>query len=66
MPDFVDCARLGGIAICNHKRRHVLHHFRAAADHRQFSDMAKLMDRRQPADDRMVFNRDMTRKRRDI
>ena len=54
------------VAVGNHERRHVLHHLRAAADHRQFADAAKLVHRRQPANHRMILDRHVARERRDV
>src|SRR6266496_3131101 len=56
---FVDGAGLRWIAVGDHERRHVLHHFRASADHRKRANAAKLVNRRQPANDRVVPDDDV-------
>jgi hypothetical protein len=64
--DLVDDARLSGIAFNDHERRHVLDDSRTAAGHRELADTAELMHRHQPADDRVIFDRDMASERRHV
>ena len=55
--DLVDGARLGGVAVHDHEGRHVLHDLRAAADHGEFADAAKLVHGGQTADDGVILDR---------
>ncbi len=55
-----------GIAVGHHERRHVLHHLRAAADHRHLADAAELMHRRQPAHHGMVLHLHVAGQRGDV
>lgn len=63
---FINRARRRGIAICEHVGRDVLNDFGAAADNRVSPDSAELVDRREAANDGVVFDHHMTGERRDV
>src|SRR6266536_1884230 len=64
--DLVYGSGLGGVTVGQHEWRHVLDHFRAAANDRHFSDATELMHRGQAADHGIIFDDDMARQGGDV
>jgi len=54
--DLVHAAGLAGMAVHDHERRHILHDLRTTTDDRHLPDPAKLMHRRQAADDGVILH----------
>src|SRR5204863_8193898 len=57
--DLVNAAGLAGMTIHDHERWHILHDLRTTTDDRHLPDPAKLMYRRQPANDSMILHHTM-------
>ena len=57
--NFIHPASRTGMAVHNHIRRHVLHDLCAAANDGHFTDPAELVNRRQPAHNRIILHHHM-------